>query len=44
MQEFRAIALVAIVLSFGFGMTSLVEAAGDLRTEQIVYHDVRVVL
>ena len=40
----RAIGLVAVILAFGFGFAAMVDNANTLRTERIVYHDVRIVI
>ena len=44
MIQTRAIGLVAVILAFGFGFAAMVTSANDLRTDQIVYHDVRIVI
>lgn len=44
MIQHRAIGLAAVILAFGFGFASLVTAADDLRTERMVYNDVRIVI
>lgn len=44
MIQTRAIGLVAIILAFGFGFAAMVDSADTMRTERIVYHDVRIVI
>ena len=44
MIHYRAIGLAALILAFGFGFASLATSANELRSEQVVYHDVRIVI
>ena len=39
----RTIGTFAVILAFGLGFSAVVDAAHDMRTEQLVNHEIRLV-
>ena len=39
----RTIGTIAVIIAFGFGFSAVVDAANEMRTEQLVNHEVRLV-
>lgn len=39
----RTIGTFAVILAFGLGFSAVVESAQDMRTEQLVNHEIRMI-
>lgn len=44
MFSIRTSTVVALMIAFGLGFSAIANAAGELRTDQLVHHEIRAVI